>query len=109
MAPMHLQIVKKHDKVCRCKAGTAYLQVRCLLHTKPNLHLHVETSHEQTLHAWLLLYPRSLSALLDFSLLEAGLHSAVILRVPHVLLAIFGAAPVVSSTQILPIMRAFYV
>ena len=26
-APVHIQIVKKHDKVCRCKAGTAYLQV----------------------------------------------------------------------------------
>ena len=28
----HMQIVKKHDKVCKCKSGATYLQV-CLLPT----------------------------------------------------------------------------
>ena len=35
---MPAQIVKKHDKVCRCRTGTDYLQVSAACLTAPILH-----------------------------------------------------------------------
>ena len=35
---MPVQIVKKHDKVCRCRTGTDYLQVSAACLTAPLLH-----------------------------------------------------------------------
>ena len=41
---MPVQIVKKHDKVCRCRTGTDYLQVSAACLTAPVLHRHQDAS-----------------------------------------------------------------